>query len=153
MDAKVILQRFTPEKRHSLAILQEFQRELGYISADNLKEIAGYLQVPLSSLFSLATFYKALSLEKKGTFIIKVCDGTACHIRGSVPLLEEIEGILGIGPFETTEDGLFTLEVVNCVGSCAMAPVIICGEEYFGNAGKGDGKRIIEKYREVKDRG
>lgn len=153
MDVNAVLNRFTPEKRHSLAILQELQREYGYISADNLRAVSFYLNVPLSTLFSLATFYKALSLEKKGTFVLKVCDGTACHIRGASSVLDEIRSALGIEPFQTTPDGLFTLEVVNCVGSCAMAPVVICDGEYFGNAGKGDGEKIINKYREVKDRG
>ncbi len=150
MDANTVLQQFVPDKRHSLAILQEFQRQFGYISEKDLHLISSYLGTPLSSLFSLATFYKALSLEKKGTFVIKVCDGTACHIRGSIPVLDEIKKALGINEFETTADGLFTLEVVNCVGSCAMAPVVICNEEYFGNAGKGDGKDIINKCKEGK---
>ena len=150
LDANTVLQGFKPEKRHSLAILQEFQRQFGYISESDLKAISSFLDVPVSGLFSLATFYKSLSLEKKGTFIIKVCDGTACHIRGSVPILDEIKRTLGINEFETTPDGLFSLEVVNCVGSCAMAPVVICKEEYFGNVKKGDAPKIIERYKEAK---
>jgi NADH:ubiquinone oxidoreductase subunit E len=151
LDANTILKGFKPDKRHSLAILQEFQKQFGYISADNLKQIAAYLDIPISELFSMATFYKALSLDKNCKFIIKVCDGTACHIRGSVIILEEIKNALGIKEFETTPDGFFSLEVVNCVGSCAMAPVVVCNDEYFGNAKKGDGEKIIKKYREVKD--
>lgn len=148
LDANTILQRFEPDKRYSLAILQDFQHEFNYISESDLKQISDYLNVPVSGLFSLATFYKSLSLEKKGTFIIKVCDGTACHIRGSVPILDEIKRTLGINEFETTPDGLFSLEIVNCVGSCAMAPVVICKDEYFGNAKKGDGVKIINNCKE-----
>lgn len=142
-----ILDRFTPEQKHSLAILQEVQKEEGFISSDNLKAISAYLQVPVSELFSLATFYKSISLTKKGTFILKVCDGTACHIRGSISILEEVKRILHIEEGQTTSDGLFSLEVVNCVGSCAMAPVVICNEEYFGNVSIGQGEEIIEAYR------
>ena len=101
-----ILQKFPAQQRFSLAILQEIQKEYNYISAEHLKAAADYLSLPLSQLFSMATFYKALSLDKKGKFIIRVCDGTACHIRGSQNILVEIERALGIREGETTEDGL-----------------------------------------------
>lgn len=146
-----ILGRFTPEQKHSLAILQEVQKEEGFISSDNLKIISDYLQVPVSELFSLATFYKSISLTKKGKFILKVCDGTACHIRGSISVLEEVKRSLHIEEGQTTADGLFSLEVVNCVGSCAMAPVVICDEEYFGNVSIGQGEEIVEAYRKKND--
>ena len=149
MDANTILQNFEPDKRHSLAILQDFQRNFSYISEKDLHLISEYLGIPLSTLFSLATFYKSLSLEKKGAFVIKVCDGTACHIRGSVAIIDEIKNALKINEFETTPDGLFTLEVLNCVGSCAMAPVVICNEDYYGNAKKGAGRNIIDKCKEA----
>lgn len=142
-----ILQKFPAQQRFSLAILQEIQKEYNYISAEHLKTAADYLSLPLSQLFSMATFYKALSLDKKGKFIIRVCDGTACHIRGSQNILGEIERALGIREGETTEDGLFSIEIVNCVGSCAMAPVVICDEDYFGNVAPGGGEQIVETYR------
>jgi NADH-quinone oxidoreductase subunit E len=90
--------------------------------------------VPLAKVFSVSTFYKAFSLEPQGDTIIKVCMGTACHIRGAGQLVEELERELGIGPDQTTEDLKFTLKTVNCVGACAMAPVMIVGEKYHGNA-------------------
>ena len=140
-----ILNRYTPEQRHSLALLQEVQKAYGYISSNNLLAISSYLNVPVSEIFSIATFYKALSLTKKGRIIIKVCDGTACHIRGSINVLEEIKRTLHINEGETTPDGLFSIEIVNCVGSCAMAPVVICGEKYHGNVAMGKGAEIIEE--------
>jgi len=143
-----ILEGYPREQRFSLAILQQIQKENKYISADNLKAVAEYLSVPVSQVFSMATFYKALSLNKKGKLMIKVCDGTACHIRGSVSLLDEIERSLGIKEGETTPDGLFSIEIVNCVGSCAMAPVVICGEKYYGNVQIGKGKEIVESHRQ-----
>lgn len=139
-----ILNRYAPEQRYSLALLQEVQKAFGYISSNNLLAISNYLSVPVSEIFSIATFYKALSLNKKGKIIIKVCDGTACHIRGSVNVLEEIKRTLHIEEGETTPDGLFSVEIVNCVGSCAMAPVVICGEKYHGNVSMGQAAEMIE---------
>jgi len=144
---KDILNHYPPEQRYSLAVLQEVQKEYGYISPNNLLAISSHLGVPISEIFSIATFYKALSLDKKGKCIIKVCDGTACHIRGSVNVLEEIKRALKIKEGETTPDGLFSIEIVNCVGSCAMAPVVICDKEYFGNVKTGTASEIIEGAR------
>ncbi len=145
IEIQDILNRYPKEQRYSLAILQEMQKTYGYISVDSLTALSGHVNVPLSELFSLATFYKSLSLTKKGKFIIKVCDGTACHIRGSITVLEEIKRTLQIEEGETTADGLFSLEVVNCVGSCAMAPVVICGDEYFGNVKQGQSAEMIKE--------
>jgi len=142
-DIKDILGKYPHEQRFSLAILQQVQKEYGFISPEHLTAISFYLRVPVSEIFSIATFYKALSLDKKGRIIIKVCDGTACHIRGSAAVLEECKRALHINEGETTPDGLFSIEVVNCVGSCAMAPVVICGEEYFGNVQIGQANDII----------
>lgn len=91
---------------------------------------------------AMATFYKALSLVPKGEHIIKCCDGTACHIRGASTLIDGIERELGIGPGETTKDGLFSFETVNCLGSCALAPVLVVDDVYYG-------KVTLEKLREI----
>lgn len=146
---KEILDHYPKEQRYSLALLQEAQKEYGYISPNHLMSISLHLGVPVSEIFSIATFYKALSLEKKGRFILKVCDGTACHIRGSVNVLEEIKRALNIKEGETTPDGLFSIEIVNCVGSCAMAPLIVCNNEYHGNVQPGEAAGIIEAVKEV----
>lgn len=143
-NIKEILNRYPQEQRYSLALLQEVQKEYGYISPNHLLAISSHLDVAVSEVFSIATFYKALSLNKKGKLIIKVCDGTACHIRGSASVLEEIKRVLKISEGETTQDGLFSIEVVNCVGSCAMAPVVICDGEYHGNVRTGKAAGIIE---------
>jgi NADH-quinone oxidoreductase subunit E len=96
--------------------------------------VAEALEVPLAKVFSVSTFYKAFALEPQGDTIVKVCTGTACHIRGAGQLVEELQRQLGIGPGETTEDLKFTVKTVNCVGACAMAPVMIVGEKYRGSA-------------------
>ena len=142
-----ILSGYPAEKRFSLAIMQDIQREFNYISRDALELISGYLAIPLSKLYGMATFYRALSLEPKGKHIIKICDGTACHIRSSQAILAEIEKLLEISPGEMTKDGLFSLETVNCVGACALAPVMVIDGDYHGKMSPKDIAGIVEQYK------
>jgi len=134
MNAETVelMNKYPKEARYSLAILQDMQRKFNCIPKESLSLIAEHLGIPLSRLYSMATFYKALSLKPKGEVIVKVCDGTACHIRSSLVIIEEMRKILNIGPGETTEDGRFSLDTVNCLGSCAIAPVITVNEKYYG---------------------
>ena len=132
-ELRNVLNAYPNNRRYALAILQDMQRAFHYIPREGLDAAAEYLGCGLSELYSMATFYKALSLTPRGKHIIKVCDGTACHIRGSVTLLDALRRRLGIEPGETTKDGLFTLETVNCLGACAIAPVMLIGEEYYGS--------------------
>jgi NADH-quinone oxidoreductase subunit E len=127
-----VVKKHPPEQRHALAILQDLQKEFNYIPKEGLQSVAEYLEIPLSKIYGIATFYRALSLKPRGKFTIKVCDGTACHISSSPLLIQEIERILGIKPGETTDDGLFSLETVNCLGSCAIAPVVVINDKYYG---------------------
>jgi NADH:ubiquinone oxidoreductase subunit E len=115
-------------------VLQDVHRAYNFLPCDVLVKVADALDVPLAKVFSVSTFYKAFSLEPQGDTIVRVCMGTACHIRGAGQLVEELERELGIGPDQTTEDLKFTVKTVNCVGACAMAPVMIVGEKYWGNA-------------------
>ena len=143
-----ILQRYPKEQRYCLAILQDLQRRYNYIPREGMEALADYLSCPLSSLYSMATFYKALSLKPKGRHIIKLCDGTACHIRGANTLCDAVCRLLGIEAEETTEDGLFSLELVNCLGSCALAPVMVVDDTYYGKMTMEKLPGILEKYRE-----
>lgn len=143
-----ILNNFHPEDKYALAILHDIQKEYGYISSHSLKAVAKYLDTPISKIFSLATFYDAYSIEKKGRFVIQICNGTTCHAEGSQDILNEIEEALGIKAGETTSDGLFSIEIVHCFGTCAMAPVVACDNTYFGNIKKEQGKEIVKKYKE-----
>ncbi|MFV2072898.1 MAG: NAD(P)H-dependent oxidoreductase subunit E [Thermoanaerobaculales bacterium] len=129
-----ILERYPLEEPALIQVLQDVHRAYNYLPCDVLVRVAEALDVPLAKVFSVATFYKAFALEPQGDTIVKVCTGTACHIRGAGQLVEELERELGIGPGETTEDLKFTLKTVNCVGACAMAPVMIVGERYRGGA-------------------
>ncbi|MGI5997976.1 MAG: NADH-quinone oxidoreductase subunit NuoE [Lutispora sp.] len=141
-----MFEKYPKEHRYTLAMLQDLQKEYGYIPKEKLLELSQYLDIPLSKLYSMATFYKALSLKPKGRYIIKVCDGTACHIRSSKSLLDEIENSLGIKPGETTKDGKFSLEVVNCLGSCAIAPVMVINDRYYGKLTSSKVREILREY-------
>lgn len=132
----------------AIQVLQDVQKKFGYISKLNLKAISEKLDIPYSHLYSITTFYKSFSLKQRGQHIIRICDGTACHIKGSAGLLEEIKEKLGIGVGETTEDGLFTLETVACMGVCALAPVMVIGENYYGNLDRSSLVKIIEQYQQ-----
>jgi NADH:ubiquinone oxidoreductase subunit E len=129
-----ILARYPAAEPALIQVLQDVHRAYNYLPCDVLERVAEALGVPLAKVFSVSTFYKAFSLEPQGDTIVKVCVGTACHIRGAGQLVEELQRQLGVGPGETTEDLKFTIKTVNCVGACAMAPVMIVGETYRGSA-------------------
>lgn len=143
-----ILENYPKERRYALAVMQDMQRMYNYIPREGLEALAEHIGCPISGLYSMATFYKALSLKPKGKHIIKVCDGTACHIRGSVNLVSSIYRTLGIKPGETTGDGEFSLELVNCVGSCALAPVMVVDETYYGKVTMESLPGILKAVRE-----
>jgi len=132
--AEEILESYPHEEPALIQVLQDVHRAYNYLPCDVLERVAEALEVPLAKVFSVSTFYKAFSLEPQGDTIVKVCMGTACHIRGAGQLVEELQRQLGVGPDETTEDFKFTVKTVNCVGACAMAPLVIVGEQYFGSA-------------------
>jgi len=129
-----ILERYPAAEPSLIQVLQDVHRAYNYLPCDVLARVAEALDVPLAKVFSVATFYRAFSLDPQGRTLVRVCTGTACHIRGATQLIEEVERSLGIRAGETTADLGFTLKTVNCVGACAMAPVLIVGETYHGNA-------------------
>ena len=142
-----ILHNYPADQHYSLAIMQDLQHEFQYLPREGLEALALYLNIPLSSLYSMATFYKALSLKPKGKHIIKLCDGTACHIRGSMTLVEGVTRVLGISDGETTDDGFFSLELVNCLGSCALAPVMVVDDVYYGKISMEKLPDVLDSYR------
>ena len=150
-EIKRVLESYPKEKRYSLAILQDLQREFGYIPKESFQEASVYLGIKVSALYSMATFYRALSLKPKGKHVIRVCDGTACHIRGAPVLLDALPRSLGIQAGETTGDGLFTVETVNCLGACAIAPVMVVDGEYHPKVKPDQVEAILKTYREKSD--
>jgi NADH-quinone oxidoreductase subunit E len=130
-----------------LARLHAINAEYGYLPEDELRRAADELDVPLSQLYSAATFYAAFSFEPRGRHTVHVCLGTACYIRGGEKLLEKLEAILGVKPGETTADRAFTLETVHCVGSCSMSPVMRVGGATYGRLKADLLPRILKKYQ------
>jgi NADH-quinone oxidoreductase subunit E len=127
-------------------ILQDIQDEYNYLPPQAMEHVAEKLRLPLSQVLHVATFYKAFSLEPRGEHLITVCLGTACHVRGGMRLVEQIERLLKIRAGGTTPDLQFTLETVNCVGSCALGPVMIVDGEYYGKMVSSKVERVLKKY-------
>jgi len=130
-----------------IAMLQDIQKEKGYLPEKDLNRIASEVKVPLSRLFSLATFYTAFSLVPRGRHCVNVCLGTACHVRGGARLLDKLERDLGITPGETTEDKRFTLEAVRCVGCCGLAPVVVIDDNFHGKLNQKGLEKVLQKYK------
>lgn len=125
-----IIDSYGCEKAHLIAIMQDIQSEYKYLRADVLELFAEKLHISVAKVYSVATFYENFSLEAKGKYIIKVCDGTACHVRKSQPIFNAISEYLELeGKQKTSADGLFTLETVACLGACGLAPVVTINDE------------------------
>lgn len=122
---KKILSVFKEKKGALIPMLQRIQEEYGYLPEEPLARIADFLKMPASQVFSVATFYAHFYLTRRGDHLVRVCQGTACHVRGARDILETAQHLLGIKTGQTTEDYKYSLERVACVGSCAMAPVVM----------------------------
>lgn len=129
-----ICSNYAAKEASLIEVLHDISSEFRYLPADALIFTSEILGVPISKVYAVATFYKGFSLEPRGKQVIRVCKGTACHVRGADRNLDEVKRLIGIGAGETSEDMEFTLEVVNCVGACAMAPVVVVNDKYYRNA-------------------
>jgi len=143
---KSILDNYQRDQGMLVSILQDIQAEYNYLPKKVLVEVSQALGAPLSQVYSVATFFKAFSLEPRGRHLINVCLGTACHVRGAVRVLEAIERELAIKAGRTTKDLKFTLETVNCVGACALGPIVIINGEYHGQMKTDKVKALLQNY-------
>ena len=129
-DVEEIINSYDCQRHHLIAIMQDIQAEYKYLSPQVLERIAQMLDIGVAKVYSVATFYENFSLEAKGKYIIKVCDGTACHVRKSQPIYNAIREYLELeGKQKTSADGLFTLETVACLGACGLAPVVTVNDQ------------------------
>lgn len=135
------------ERSNLIPILQDIQEIYGYLPEEALKEISEHISIPMSSVYGVATFYNQFRLKPLGKNVIRVCRGTACHVKNSANILTALENELGICAGHTTRDRLFTLETVACIGACSIAPVININEEYYGRITIKEISKIINKYR------
>lgn len=142
---KKILSKFNGTKNELIPILQKTQEKFGYISRKRLAQIATFLNITESAVYSVVTFYSQFYLARQGKYKIRVCQGTACHVKGGKRIMESIERELGIKQGETTPDYKFTLERVACFGSCALAPVMVVNEKVYGRMTTQKAKQILKK--------
>lgn len=144
-----ILQAHHYDKTLVIAIMQEVQKEYHYLPKEILCYIAHELKMSEAKIYGVATFYENFSLDPKGKYVIKICDGTACHVRKSIPILEEFRNILGVTEDKpTTEDMLFTVETVSCLGACGLAPVCTVNDHVHPSMTPEKARKLIQQLKE-----
>ena len=142
-----VVSRYSGAHRDSLIpILQEVQEIDGYLSREAIVRIAEHLKLPASKVYGVATFYNQFRFQPKGRYHLQVCRGTACHVKGSAGVLEAIQRALQVAPGETTRDGLFSLEVVACVGACGLSPVITVNGEVHAAMTPDRAKKLLASH-------
>jgi NADH-quinone oxidoreductase subunit E len=139
-----VIRNYQEDKDKLIQILLDLQSMLGWLSRDVLTQVSEQLQAPITQVYQVASYYKAFSLTPRGRHIVKVCLGTACQVRGSPRLLDTISAMLNIKPSETSKDMRFSLETVNCLGCCAMGPVVVIDDTYYAKPSPSDIKKILE---------
>ena len=143
------LEKYHRKPQFIISILQDIQAQKNYLPRESLAYVSERLKIPFAEIYQLATFYRAFSLEPRGKHVISVCMGTACHVRGSLRIKEEFERRLGIKAGENTEDLVFSLETVNCLGCCSSGPIVSVDGAYFGEMTISRTETLIKKYGEV----
>jgi NADH-quinone oxidoreductase subunit E len=128
-------------------MLQDLQEERGYLGEEEMQSVAVHIGVPVSRVYGVATFYNQFRFQPFGDYVIKVCRGTACHVKGSFDLLKTLETELGVKAGETTRDRVFTLETVACIGACSIAPVVAVNEQFHGGLTTKSVQKLLRGYR------
>jgi NADH-quinone oxidoreductase subunit E len=148
-----ILDRYGRDPANVISILQDIQAEANWLPEEDLRYVCAELDIPLSKMMGLATFYKAFSLEPRGKHIVQVCLGTACHVRGGERILGAVERELGIKGGETDADLQWTLETVGCLGACALGPIVVVDGEYHGQMTSAKSTRLLQKVKKADGNG
>lgn len=144
--ANRILNKYKDNRTALISILQDIQEEFNYLPIEVLKLVSEKLNLKLIDVYGVATFYKSLRLSPQGKHNITLCTGTACHIRGTHKVLDEIQSQLGIAPGDTTQDNKFTFNTVNCLGACAIGPVMVVDGKYYGNMTPIKARQVLSGY-------
>ena len=148
-EVRAFVEEWKDKPGNLIMVLHKVQQTYGYIPRSVAIESSDMLSVPLAKIYGVVTFYNFFKLQKAGKYIVQVCLGTACYLRGGDDLIKEFERQLGVGVNATTPDGLFSVEAVRCLGCCGLAPVVVVNGEVYGKLSKGDVAGIIEKYRKM----
>jgi len=141
-----LIDSYVDKKEQLISLLQDIQAEFNYIPQDVIIKISQKLDIPLSQVFSVATFFQAFSLKPRGRHTITVCVGTACHVKGGQRLVEKMARDYNLKPGETTDDERFTLETANCLGCCALGPVVVVDGKYESQVNPEKLDKILKKY-------
>jgi len=150
MGSEAIYKKYPKnEASNMIAMLQDVQEIHGYLPEDDIIRVGKHLNVPTSRVYGVATFYNQFRLTPLGKHVIRVCRGTACHVKGSLDILQTLEAELGISAGETTKDLQFTIETVACIGACSIAPVIVIDDKYYGGL---TGKSVYKLINEFKNK-
>ncbi len=144
-ESDEIIARYSPESGNLIPILQEAQERFGYLPEEVMRKFAKFLKLPGSTVYGVSTFYAQFKLTPTGRRLVKVCRGTACHVRGGARILREVEKRLGIKPGETTSDLEYSLETIACFGSCALAPVMVVDKAVYGRMTTAKVGQILSK--------
>lgn len=145
-ELRELLETYEQRRDSLIPILQGVQGMFGYISEDSVEEIAKYLDISHSYIFGVATFYTQFRFARPGEHLVRVCLGTACHVKGGSQIMDEISRYLGIGPGGTTSDYKFSLERVACFGSCALSPVVVVDDKVYGRMTPKKVKKILKEF-------
>lgn len=148
---EAILHKHDRDPRNLIKILLDVQREYRHLPKDVIHYLGIALNIPPAKIYGVGTFYAQFSLKPKGQYAIAICDGTACHMQGSQPLVKAIEKEVGIKPGEVTPDLMFSLDEVGCLGACALAPAMVINEEVYGNLLPEDVSGILKNIKERKE--
>lgn len=141
-----LIDKYAGEEGVLIQLLLDIQQEYNWISLEASKRISQRLNIPVSQVHRIASFYKAMSLVPRGKHLVSICLGTACHVRGGQRIMEKVEQLLGVKAGETTLDRKFTLERVNCLGCCALGPVMVVDKDYHGKMAAAKIKEVLENY-------
>jgi NADH-quinone oxidoreductase subunit E/NADP-reducing hydrogenase subunit HndA len=144
-----IIARYQDERTPLMMILSDIQNEYGYIPLDVQEIISEKTGIPVAEIYGVVTFYSFFSLKPKGKFVVGVCLGTACYVKGSQQVLDKFSEILNIKPGETSEDGLFTLDALRCIGACGIAPAITINGKVYPKVAVSQVPGIVEEYRKL----
>ena len=146
-NVKEVTKKFKDMKGALIPVLHEVQKIFGYLPEGALQIVSEELNIPMSEIYGVSTFYSQFTLEPKGEHIIKVCLGTACYVKGAQDILERFASVLEVEIGKTTKDGKFTLEAARCLGACGLSPVLMVDDKVFGRLIPDDVIRIIEEYK------
>lgn len=145
-----IIETYGNNKSFIISVLQDIQEEYKYLPTEILEYVSAKMDISQAKIFGIATFYENFSLEPKGKYVIKICDGTACHVRKSIPILETLRKELTLSNSKkTTDDMLFTLETVSCLGACGLAPVLTINEKVYGSMTPESTVAVLNQLRQV----